>query len=120
MMQLIPVTAKRFGVKNVFDPKQNIEGGVKFLKFLSQKFPDNLGHVLAAYNAGENSVLRYGGIPPYRETQDYVKSILRIYQLGNNARKGNVETAENEAEKGIARYLDPSGRVVYSNLEEAN
>jgi soluble lytic murein transglycosylase-like protein len=119
MMQLIPGTARRFGVKNVFDAKQNIEGGVKFLKFLSQMFPDNLSYILAAYNAGENSVVRYGGIPPYRETQDYVRKISRIYQPKNDNKKGLIETAQTEPERAITRSLDSSGRVVYSNVEIA-
>jgi hypothetical protein len=119
IMQLIPQTARRFGVKNVYDPKQNIEGGVKYLKFLSRMFPDNLPHVLAAYNAGENAVLKYGGIPPYRETQNYVRRITRLYQPKENSKKGLMETAQNEPERVIVRSMDASGRVVYSNLEGA-
>jgi soluble lytic murein transglycosylase-like protein len=118
LMQLIPGTAKRFGVKNVYDPKQNIEGGVKYLKFLSDMFPDNLVSILAAYNAGENAVLKHGGIPPIAETQSYVRKITRLYQPKND-KKGTVETAQNESEKSIMRYLDPSGRIVYSNVENS-
>jgi soluble lytic murein transglycosylase-like protein len=118
LMQLIPGTAKRFGVKNVYDAKQNIEGGVKYLKFLSDMFPDNLANILAAYNAGENAVLKHGGIPPIAETQSYVRKITSLYQPKYN-KKGTVETAQNESEKNIMRYMDPSGRVVYTNVENS-
>jgi hypothetical protein len=119
IMQLIPRTARRFGVKNVYDPKQNIEGGIKYLKFLSQMFPENLPHVLAAYNAGENAVLKFGGVPPYRETQNYVRRIIRIYSPRENPKKGLMETAQNEPERVIVRSMDASGRVIYSNVEGA-
>jgi soluble lytic murein transglycosylase-like protein len=118
LMQLIPGTARRFGVKNVYDAKQNIEGGVKYLKFLSDMFPDNLPNILAAYNAGENAVLKHGGIPPIAETQSYVRKITRMYQPKYN-KKGTVETAQNESEKSIMRYMDSSGRVVYTNVENS-
>jgi soluble lytic murein transglycosylase-like protein len=113
LMQLLPETAKRFGVFNVWDPQQNIEGGVKFLKFLSGMFPNNLPYVLAAYNAGENAVVRHRGIPPYRETQAYVRRITGLYK------KGSVLTAGSEPDGGIVCYRDEVGRVVYSNLETA-
>jgi len=113
LMQLLPGTAKRFGVFNVWDPQQNIEGGVKFLKFLSGMFPNNLPYVLAAYNAGENAVVRHRGIPPYRETQAYVRRITGLYK------KGSVLTAGSEPDGGIVCYRDEVGRVVYSNLETA-
>jgi hypothetical protein len=118
LMQLIPGTARRFGVKNVYDPKQNIEGGVKYLKFLSEMFPDNLPYILAAYNAGENAVVKHGGIPPIRETQEYVRKITRIYQPKEN-KKGLVETAQNNQERSITRQLDSSGRVIYTNMESS-
>lgn len=114
LMQLIPETAKRFGVTNVWDPKQNIEGGVKFLKFLMGMFPENLPHILAAYNAGENAVVKHRGIPPYRETQEYVRKITRLYN-----KKGNLLIASNQPEQRIVSYRDSSGRVVYSNLDSA-
>lgn len=79
LMQLIPATAKRFGVKDVFDPEQNIHGGVKYLAYLTRLFNDDLSRALAAYNAGEGAVQRYGGIPPYEETSTYVKRALTVY-----------------------------------------
>ncbi len=90
LMQLMPATAKRFGVKpeRLFDPVQNIEAGVKYLRWLIDQFPNDLASVLAAYNAGERAVERYGGIPPYRETRGYVRRIyttlgLAIHDLPN-------------------------------------
>ena len=114
IMQLLPSTAKRFGVSNVFDTRQNIEGGVKFLKFLIEMFPNDLSKILAAYNAGEKVVLKYGGVPPYRETKDYVRKITALY-----GKKLSFETAKAGAEGSIIRYRDEAGHVVYSNLESA-
>src|SRR5947209_7778291 len=78
LMQLMPATARRFGVKNTFDPKDNIEGGVRYLKFLQETFKDER-LAIAAYNAGEGAVQRYGNVPPYAETMDYVAKVGRKY-----------------------------------------
>lgn len=79
LMQLIPATADRFGVKNSYDPKQNIRGGVKYLRFLHDYFNGDLKKMIAGYNAGEGAVTRYKGIPPYKETIQYVKNVLLTY-----------------------------------------
>ena len=79
LMQLIPATARRFGVSKSYNPRQNIRGGVKYLKFLKARFKGDLKKVLAAYNAGEGAVDKYKGIPPYKETRKYVKKVLKIY-----------------------------------------
>ncbi len=79
LMQLMPSTAKGLGVKDPLDAKQNIEGGVKYVKSLLNRFDGNIILALAAYNAGPNAVKKYNGIPPYKETQNYVKSILKNY-----------------------------------------
>jgi hypothetical protein len=78
LMQLMPATAQRFGVRKeqLFDPQHNLEAGVRYLSWLMDQFPNDLARVLAAYNAGENAVTRYKGIPPYRETQNYVRRIF--------------------------------------------
>jgi soluble lytic murein transglycosylase-like protein len=75
-MQLMPVTAERFGVRRSFDPASNIRGGVAYLKELCVRFSNAPELVLAAYNAGEDAVGAYGGVPPYRETVSYVRKIL--------------------------------------------
>lgn len=81
LMQLIPATAERFGVKNIYNSEQNIRGGTKYLKFLLARYKGNLKKSIAAYNAGEGAVDKYNGIPPYRETKRYVKNVLKIYRL---------------------------------------
>lgn len=80
LMQLMPATAKRFGVKDRFDPAQNIRGGVEYLKLLNAMFRNQKRFVLAAYNAGEGAVKKYNDIPPYPETQNYVQRVLRFYE----------------------------------------
>ncbi len=79
LMQLMPTTAKSLGVKDPLNPAQNIEGGVKYLKSMLEEFNGNTILALAAYNAGPNAVKKYGTVPPYKETQNYVKSILKNY-----------------------------------------
>jgi len=82
LMQLMPATASRFGVSNPYDPRQNIHGGAQYLKFLIDRFGQNVRLALAAYNAGEEAVERNGGqIPPFTETMAYVPRVLRIYQM---------------------------------------
>ncbi|HEX9080825.1 MAG TPA: transglycosylase SLT domain-containing protein [Holophagaceae bacterium] len=80
LMQLMPSTAERFGVVDPFDPRQNIEGGVKYLRWLHDYYEGDLTKVVAAYNAGEGAVDRYKGIPPFRETRAYVPKVLDLYQ----------------------------------------
>jgi soluble lytic murein transglycosylase-like protein len=108
LMQLMPATAATLGVRNVFDVRQNIEGGVRHLRHLLDRYSGNLVLALAAYNAGVEAVTRYGGIPPYAETQAYVARILRLLQ------HAGLPAA---AEAGMLhRYETADGLVVYSNL----
>ena len=79
LMQLMPATAKGLGVTDAYNPVQNVEGGVKYLKGLLNKYNGNVILALAAYNAGPGAVDKYGNVPPYKETQNYVKSILANY-----------------------------------------
>ena len=80
LMQLMPATARRLGVTRPFDPKENIRGGTAYLAQLAERFGETRADlVLAAYNAGENAVEEYGGVPPYRETRDYVKRVLALW-----------------------------------------
>jgi Transglycosylase SLT domain len=85
LMQLLPETAARLGVTNIFDPQQNIEAGTRYLKELLQLYNNDLTLALAAYNAGPDKVQKYGDVPPYRETQSYVKQVKRKYQKNKSA-----------------------------------
>jgi soluble lytic murein transglycosylase-like protein len=108
LMQLMPATAAKLGVRNVFDARQNIEGGVRHLRHLVDRYDGNLALALAAYNAGVEAVGRYGGIPPYPETQAYVARVLRLLQRA-------APSASAEA-RVLRRYETADGHVVYSNL----
>jgi hypothetical protein len=79
LMQLMPFTAERFGVRDAFDPEQNLSGGMTYLRWLLDRFEGKVPLAVAAYNAGEEAVDRYGGIPPYAETQGYVQRVMRHY-----------------------------------------
>ena len=80
LMQLIPSTARRFQVTNIWDPLDNVRGGLRYLEWLRLHFAENVTFVLAGYNAGEKAVQRFSGIPPYRETENYVKKVMSICQ----------------------------------------
>ncbi|HEV2722545.1 MAG TPA: lytic transglycosylase domain-containing protein [Thermoanaerobaculia bacterium] len=79
LMQLMPDTARRYGVKSIFDPEENIRGGIRYLGDLLTMFHNDLPRALAAYNAGEGAVLKYAGIPPYPETSTYIARALTVY-----------------------------------------
>lgn len=86
LMQLMPATARRYGVFHVFDPHENIMGGARYLSDLLDRFDGNLQLALAGYNAGENAVVDTGGIPPYDETRRYVKKVVHLYRKYTNGR----------------------------------
>ena len=79
LMQLIPATASRFGVKDAWDPEQNLRGGMAYLRWLLDHFDGDVKLALAGYNAGERAVEKYLGVPPYRETQNYIRKVMRAY-----------------------------------------
>ena len=90
LMQLIPETSERFNVKNAFDPAQNIRGGLSYLRWLLAYFEGDVALVAAAYNAGERTVERYKGVPPYPETRNYVKRVVTSFGANTHAFDGKV------------------------------
>ena len=102
LMQLMPGTAARFGVSNIFDPRQNIEGGARYVRFLLDTFDGDVRLALAGYNAGEGAVMRYGNrVPPYSETQEYVRRISERYELMRDP--STARTAPRVSRTQIAR-----------------
>lgn len=103
-MQLMPDTAIDYGVKNIFDPYENIEGGVLYIKDLMRLYHGKTKLVLAAYNAGQTAVSKYGGIPPYPETRRFIEKVISNYQNDTNSSK-----------RKIYKFRDDAGRVVITN-----
>ncbi len=117
LMQLMPGTAARFGVTSIWDPKQNIEGGTRYMRWLLNKFEGNVNLALAGYNAGEGAVMKYGNrIPPYSETQEYVRRISKRYalirdpyaaSLANSVPRDEVAAVQNKQSAPLSIY-EPS------------
>lgn len=104
LMQLMPDTAKRFGAKNIYNPKQNIKAGVKYMRWLLDKFGGDVRLALAGYNAGEGAVRKYGNqIPPYRETKNYVARIMAHYEQITNQISTPVGANNNKANEVVAK-----------------
>jgi hypothetical protein len=113
LMQLMPETARLHGVANSFDPAENIKGGARHLSYLMGLFGNDLPKSLAAYNAGENAVLRYGGVPPYEETRLYVHKALTAY-YGKSSLGGGFGLA------GDTTFRATRGRRVHVTRDESN
>ena len=122
MMQLMPATARRFGVANVFDPIENIEGGARYLKYLLDLYGGDYRLALAAYNAGEGAVEKYGSVPPYPETQNYLIQVNRQIQKSLAAKPAQPETRPVEPKAAdpqpagpahIQEVVGPDGTVCY-------
>jgi soluble lytic murein transglycosylase-like protein len=114
-MQLMPATARRFGVTNIYDPKQNIEAGVRYMRWLIDTFDGDVVLALAGYNAGEGAVMKYGNrIPPYRETQEYVRRIAGRY---NSIMDSNFVKRATRVDSETARKLEEKEAVPLSLYE---
>jgi soluble lytic murein transglycosylase-like protein len=110
LMQLMPATASQLGVRDAFDIVENIDGGVRHLRGLIERFANNLPLALAAYNAGEKAVQQHGGIPPYPETEQYVARILGI--VGGQASAASGELSRTP----MYQYVESDGATVYTNI----
>jgi len=111
LMQLIPTTAQRYGAYDVFDPQQNIDAGVKYLRTLLERYNGNLDLALAAYNAGEGAVDRAHGVPGFRETRDYVQKVQNAYFRPGSGRMSDAYVSSH----AIHRDVSPEGRIIFTN-----
>lgn len=114
LMQLMPPTAARFGVRNIWDPKQNIEGGARYMRFLLDLFEGDVRLALAGYNAGEGAVMKYGyKVPPYSETQEYVRRISKRYSLIRDPEAAAQANRVTGAQLAAAKQKDSAPLTVY-------
>ena len=111
LMQLIPTTAQRFGANDVFNPQQNIDAGVKYLRTLLERYNGNLDLALAAYNAGEGAVDRAHGVPSYRETRNYVQKVQNAYFSPGSGRLPDAFVNPH----AIHRDVTTEGRIIFTN-----
>ena len=111
LMQLIPTTAQRYGAYDLFNPQQNIDAGVRHLKMLLQRYNGNLDLALAAYNAGEGAVDKAQGIPPFRETRNYVQKVQNAYFRPGSGRLADAFINRHAIHRDVA----PDGRIIFSN-----
>ena len=122
LMQLIPATATRFGVVDRLDAHQNIKGGIRYLNFLAAKFR-RLDKVIAGYNAGEGAVMKYGGVPPYRETKQYLVNVLHVYRLLKGkglppapSAAGLATPTHEQIQKDLFRLIQPQPERINTKL----
>ena len=111
LMQLIPTTAHRFGVDDLWSPQQNVDAGVRYLKTLLERYNGNLDLALAAYNAGEGAVDKAHGVPSYRETKNYVQKVQDAYYRPGSGRADGLFTHS----RGIRKTTDGNGRIIFTN-----
>jgi len=117
LMQLMPGTAARFGVSNIFDPRQNIEGGARYVRFLLDTFDGDVRLALAGYNAGEGAVMKYGNrVPPYSETQEYVRLISERYELMRDPSTARVAPRVSRAQIAKLKAAEPPPLVYERNV----
>ena len=110
LMQLMPETAAILGVRDCFDPRQNIDAGTRHLQAMLLRFRHDVRLAVAAYNAGEKPVLAYRGVPPYPETREYVAQVLQLYRAGAEPRGPGAN---------VRRIVQANGTVLYTNLLDA-
>lgn len=114
LMQLMPPTASRFGVTNIWDPKQNIEGGARYMRFLLDLFSGDVRLALAGYNAGEGAVMKYGNqVPPYSETREYVRRIGNRYSMIRDPNAAANAAVLSKGELAAAQEKDPTPLSMY-------
>jgi hypothetical protein len=130
LMQLMPATAARLGVRDVFDPRENVQGGVRYLRDLITQYAGDVRLAVAAYNAGPEPVTRWRAVPPYPETQSYVARVMRLFespqlvtaervdpwQPREGAQVRQVASAVRSGPQRTARYVAPDGTIVYTNV----
>jgi hypothetical protein len=114
VMQLMPDTAKRFNVKDIYNPQENIEGGIRYLKYLMEMFPSDVSLAIAAYNSGENRVQRLGRIPHIQETQEFVDRVIRFYNGFRGVTSDPSQPATIPAR--VRKSVRTDGTIVLSNL----
>ena len=107
LMQLMPETAAILGVRDSFDPRENIDAGTRHLRAMMDRFRHDVRLAVAAYNAGEKPVLAYGGVPPYPETREYVAQVLSLYHHA---------PAESHLPGGVRRIVEADGTILYTNV----